>query len=343
MIVIKLNILKTVGKNPGAVKIAAVSALALTVVPISIFGYATNENDYVETASTIVEVESITDEKANIDIEPTTVVDENIANILGITTENGVINDNIDSIISNVDKVQLGINAETKKLIADAKEEKEKQREAEEATSVETKAVDEPEVTTSQAVEVVETTQPEVLTEEVYVPEYIVFKPSTHYVHRSTCRWADSSCYEITTTEDIEARLCTECNADIEIINEYVVPTPVVDNSSASASASGAIDAYSRQLLAEIVWHEAGSNWISQYNKAKIAAGVMNRVNDPRFPNTVYAVLTQPYQFSGYWPGSCTPSQACYDAVDYYFSHISEFNWDNSWYGDGYQNHFYHQ
>jgi hypothetical protein len=158
----------------------------------------------------------------------------------------------------------------------------------------------------------------------------IVYKPSTHYVHLNTCRWYNSECYEITSTEGLETRKCSECNPDIEIINEYIPETPTVAD-------------YDRQLLAEIVWHEAGSSWISQYNKAKVAAGVMNRVNDSRFPGTVYDVLTQRGQFSGYWPGCCSPTQACYDAVDYYFNHTDEFNSDNSWWGDGQQNHFYHQ
>ena len=158
----------------------------------------------------------------------------------------------------------------------------------------------------------------------------IVYKPSTHYVHLNTCRWYNSECYEITSTEGLETRKCSECNPDIEIINEYIPETPTVAD-------------YDRQLLAEIVWHEAGSSWISQYNKAKVAAGVMNRVNDSRFPGTVYDVLTQRGQFTGYWPGCCSPTQACYDAVDYYFQHTDEFNSDNSWWGDGRQNHFYYQ
>lgn len=158
----------------------------------------------------------------------------------------------------------------------------------------------------------------------------IVYKPSTHYVHLNTCRWYTSECYEINSTEGLETRKCSECNPDIEIISEYVPEVPNVAD-------------YDRQLLAEIVWHEAGSNWISTYNKAKVAAGVMNRVYDSRFPSTVYDVLTQRGQFTGYWPGCCTPTQACYDAVDYYFNHTDEFNSDNSWWGDGRQNHFYYQ
>ena len=162
--------------------------------------------------------------------------------------------------------------------------------------------------------------------------EFIVYKPSTHYVHRSTCHWVNDECYEITSTEGIEVRKCTECNPNIKIVKEYKEPTPTYG-----------IDSYSRQLLAEIVWHEAGSNYISQYEKARVCAGVMNRVKDSRFPNTVYGVLTQAGQFSGYWPGSCTPTQTCYDAVDYYFSHVSEFGHENSWYGTGDRNHFYYQ
>lgn len=180
-------------------------------------------------------------------------------------------------------------------------------------------------------------------------PEYIVFKESTHYIHRSTCRWYDSNCYEITDTNNIEARICTECNPEIEIVNEYIDPAPVTESVSIeeeivnSSSITTCVTEYERTLLAEIVHHEAGSDWITQYNKAKVAAGVMNRVYDARFPNDVYSVLTAPRQFENYWPGCCIPNQADYDAVDYYFAHQDEFNSDNSWYGDGYQNHFYYQ
>lgn len=174
------------------------------------------------------------------------------------------------------------------------------------------------------------------------IEEFIVFKSSTHYVHCSTCHWATSDCEKITDTENIKARKCTECNPDIEIKHVYKEPVTTTTTTSAATS-SAAIDSYSRQLLAEIVWHEAGSNWISTYEKAHIAAAVMNRVYDSRFPSTVYGVLTAPGQFTGYWPGSCSATQACYDAVDYYFAHTGEFDNSNSWYGDGRRNYFYYQ
>lgn len=165
------------------------------------------------------------------------------------------------------------------------------------------------------------------------VETYVVFKPETHYIHKNSCHWAAQGIIErIETTEGIEARRCSECNPEIEIIKEYIPPV-----------ISFGINEYDRQLLAEIVWHEAGSDWISQYEKARVCAGVMNRVKDSRFPSTVYGVLTQKNQFSGYWPGCCIPTQACYNAVDYYFNHTNEFGNENSWWGDGYQNHFYYQ
>ena len=178
------------------------------------------------------------------------------------------------------------------------------------------------------------TTETTITTTEPYFDIY-VYKPSTHYIHRSTCHWVDDTCYQITNAFGIEARLCTECKPEIEIYNTYT--------EESGGTYSNFIDQYSRQLLAEITFHEAGSNWISTYDKAHVVSGVMNRVYDTRFPCTVYEVLTQPGQFENYWPGCCMPTQDCYDAVDYYFSHMEDFDGANSWYGDGLSNHFYYQ
>lgn len=171
--------------------------------------------------------------------------------------------------------------------------------------------------------------------------EYVVFKPSTHYIHKSTCHWVDSTCYEITDTKEIECRKCSECNPQIEIINNYVEPTPVVANNTG-------ITDYERQLLAEITCHEYGSNWVSTAEKAKVVAGIMNRVYSPAYPNDIYSVLMQDGQFHGswdgghgYWPGCITPNEDSWAAVDYYFAHQSEFGSWTSWSGDGQWNYFY--
>ena len=103
------------------------------------------------------------------------------------------------------------------------------------------------------------------------------------------------------------------------------------------------IDSYSYQLLAELIEHEAGCSWISIYDKAHIAAAVMNRVYDIRFPDTVYNNLIDQSQFPGYYPGCIIPSVSAYEALDYYLAHSNEFDNSNSWYGTGVENIFYYQ
>lgn len=66
---------------------------------------------------------------------------------------------------------------------------------------------------------------------EEVIEEYIVYKPSTRYVHRQNCRWNKDDAVIITDTNDIEARRCSECNPDIEIMNEYIEPKPEAPSS----------------------------------------------------------------------------------------------------------------
>lgn len=146
-----------------------------------------------------------------------------------------------------------------------------------------------------------------------------------------------------TTTSKIEVNVPA---SDVEETSSWIVVEKPIEETTVTTieeNPNTGIDDYSYQLLAEIVWHEAGSDWISLYDKAHIAAAVMNRVYDERFPNTVYDVLTQPGQCEGYWPGCCVPTQECYDAVDYYLANPYNFDNSNSWFGDGNQNYFYYQ
>ena len=185
--------------------------------------------------------------------------------------------------------------------------------------------------------------------------EYIVYKPSTHYVHKNTCRWFDSTCKEITSTDGLECRRCSECNADIEIIKEYIPPVTktttittqktVINNGGHYAC--NFITDTERIYLCNIVGSEYGADWVSLYDKALVVATVMNRYYDGGWtggrPNTIYNVITAPYQYSTayavpYYRYNVT--QSCIDAVDYYFMHRSEFPHVTSYWGDGRVNHF---
>lgn len=204
-------------------------------------------------------------------------------------------------------------------------------------TEVEETIVEEVEATVDNAVESNnDTTEP--------TSEYIVYKPSTHYVHKNTCRWFNSDCQEITSTEGIECRKCSECNPDIEIVTPYNPPQP---QPAASGSALDCITETEYIYLCNTVAREYGSDWVSIYDKACVVAVVMNRVRDGGWsngnPSTIYNVITAPCQFN---PSYCTDyyqscvTQSCKDAVDYYFAHQSEFPHYTSFWGDGRSNHF---
>ena len=103
-----------------------------------------------------------------------------------------------------------------------------------------------------------------------------------------------------------------------------------------------------RILLCNLVGREYGQDYISTYEKAKVVAVVMNRVragSAAGFADTIYGVLTQPYQFSGYYvcyEYTWQVTDSVIEAVDYYFNHTDEFSSTILYfYGDGYYNYFY--
>ena len=101
-------------------------------------------------------------------------------------------------------------------------------------------------------------------------------------------------------------------------------------------------------LLCNAVAHEAGSNTISTEEKAKVVEVIMNRVYSSKFPNTIYGVITQPYQFTGsgsyanLGTFSYKVTQSVKDAVELYFRESESFTQGYMFFwGDGYSNHFY--
>ena len=51
-------------------------------------------------------------------------------------------------------------------------------------------------------------------------------------------------------------------------------------------------------LLAKIVHAEAGSSWLTEEHRQLVASVVMNRVDSPEFPNTIYNVTYQKGQYA---------------------------------------------
>jgi len=65
--------------------------------------------------------------------------------------------------------------------------------------------------------------------------------------------------------------------------------------------------------LAKIIENEAGSNWCTDDHQRAVASVVLNRVNDARFPDTVYGVISQG------WNGEC-PLQYNVGGVERFYS-----------------------
>lgn len=97
-------------------------------------------------------------------------------------------------------------------------------------------------------------------------------------------------------------------------------------------------------MLANLVAHEYGADWVATAEKAKVVMTVMNRVRSSRFPNTIREVILQRNQYcwvpdSYYWRRT---TQGCKDAVTYYFAHQSEYSTNlYFFYGNGMENIFY--
>lgn len=65
------------------------------------------------------------------------------------------------------------------------------------------------------------------------------------------------------------------------------------------------------EILAIIIYQEAGSDECSDITRQMVGEVFLNRVVDPRYPNTFAAVATQPYQYGRlHWTGIKWPERA---------------------------------
>lgn len=65
------------------------------------------------------------------------------------------------------------------------------------------------------------------------------------------------------------------------------------------------------EMLACVIYQEAGGDECTDLCRYYVGDVVLNRINDERFPNTMYEVLTQKRQYGRYyWTGIVWPSRA---------------------------------
>lgn len=65
------------------------------------------------------------------------------------------------------------------------------------------------------------------------------------------------------------------------------------------------------EYLALVIYQEAGADYCSDETRLMVGTVVMNRVADPRFPDSIYEVLTQKGQYGRlHWTGIVWPERA---------------------------------
>ena len=74
------------------------------------------------------------------------------------------------------------------------------------------------------------------------------------------------------------------------------------------------LDEYAVELLACAIYCEAGADSISDDTRRMVGDVILNRVDDPRFPDPVEGVLTQRAQYGRFhWTGVVWPARASRD------------------------------
>lgn len=65
------------------------------------------------------------------------------------------------------------------------------------------------------------------------------------------------------------------------------------------------------EMLALVIYQEAGADWCSDDTRLMVGTVVMNRIADPRFPDTMYGVITEERAYGElHWTGIVWPGKA---------------------------------
>jgi hypothetical protein len=185
-------------------------------------------------------------------------------------------------------------------------------------------------------------------TEEGEIIAYVILGTTENgevIIPEETEEGIDETETESTTTTTTDTVTTTTCTTTEVVTTETETETDDIKEDEDTADYPISESEYI--LLCNCVGHEAGANNIPVTEKAKVVEVIMNRVYDSRWPNNVYDVITQPYQFTGsssyaYLDDySWEVSDMVREAVDLYFEDPDQFDHGyTGFYGDGYQNHF---
>lgn len=181
-------------------------------------------------------------------------------------------------------------------------------------------------------------------------PPPIVSEVSTTWTTTSTVTTSSTSTSTITTTTTAET-ISTSTTTQMMTVPQSTAPIEeeVIVESICTESEFSELPITNQEftLIANVISHEAGSLWITEYERSCIVACIMNRIADPRFPSTIDGVVHQPYQMFDVPYYRVDYSGIGYEPIDNaiyaYFNGTYDCGSINSWSGDGKHNYFYYQ
>lgn len=162
---------------------------------------------------------------------------------------------------------------------------------------------------------------------EHIVEEFLVYKPSTHYAHRSTCRWAKDDAYRCDDFSNIEIKICSECKPEISEYIPYVPQANKIDYN---------LSDYEYNLLCQLIANEAGFG--SLVERAKIVGAVMNGCK--RWNKSVTTFIYSACVPYGFKPGKeyyydVVRASDMGDAIEYYFTYGESGFYDSGYWVNG--------
>ena len=173
----------------------------------------------------------------------------------------------------------------------------------------------------------------EVIPEPVPAVEVkVVYKPNTHYFHKTDCYWYDNTCEDIDYSKisEYEGIICSKCNPEISGFKPYEKPYEDPAPSYAQLSDDD------RYYLAVMLSHECNPRAGAAHNAQSVAA-MVNRVRDG-WNSSIYRAING--GCVPYWGGRTIESgynmddvSYCYEAIDYYIAHANEspYSYVHSW------------
>ena len=117
--------------------------------------------------------------------------------------------------------------------------------------------------------------------------------------------------HEVTEPPTTEPTEATEITEPPTTVPETTAPETTIPETTYVEETLPPYTPEELEMLALVIYQEAGSDACSDKTRLMVGTVVMNRVADKRFPNTIYEVITQRAQYGRlYWTGPVWPKRA---------------------------------